>query len=84
MAEARLLALAPTVDLAAVRDHLARLAAIARGDDDAGPLAALSQSERFGWLAAPSSTIVQPGPIHAGLCEDPAETLARLVDRLVR
>jgi hypothetical protein len=82
--EDRLLALAPEVDLPAVRTHLALLEAVAAGDPAAGRLAALEPSERFGWLAAPSSTIVQPGPIHTGLSDDPEATLERLVSRLVR
>ncbi len=64
-------------------DHLAGLARIARGAADAGPIAALPASERFGWLAAPSSTIVQPSEVHTGLCADPAQTLDALYARLV-
>ena len=81
---ARVRALAPAADLGAVQDHLARLEAIAAGDPAAGPLAALPPSDRFGWLTAPSSTVVQPGEVHTGLCEDPAATLERLLSRLVR
>jgi hypothetical protein len=46
-------------------------------------VAAMDQSERFHWLAAPSSTVIQPSPVHTGLCEDPVETLDRLFARLV-
>jgi hypothetical protein len=56
---------------------------VAAGDPDAGAVAALSQSERFGWLTAASSTIVQPSPIHTGLCDDPPALLDRLFTRLV-
>ena len=56
---------------------------VAEGDAGAGPIAALDQSERFGWLSAPSSTIVQPSEVHTGLCEDPAQTLDALFERLV-
>jgi hypothetical protein len=80
----RLLALAPDVDLPAVLAHLDLLQAVAAGDPAAGRVAELEPSERFGWLAAPSSTMVQPGPIHTGLTDDPAATLERLVGRLVR
>ena len=56
---------------------------IASGQPDAGPIAHLAPSERFGWLAAPSSTVVQTSLIHTGLCEDPQRTLDHLVQRLV-
>jgi DUF3037 family protein len=81
--EARLRALAPGVDAAAVRRHLDGLVRVAAGDPEAGAVAALPQSERFGWLTAASSTIVQPSPIHTGLCDDPEALLDRLFDRLV-
>jgi hypothetical protein len=81
--EARLAALAPGADVAAVARHLGELAAIAAGDPDAGAIARLPQSERFHWLVAPSSTVVQPSPVHTGLCDDPEAILARLFRRLV-
>ena len=80
---ARLAALAPSVPVDEVEEHLAALVRVADGAPDAGPIAALPQSERFGWLAAPSSTIVQPSEVHTGLCEDPAQTLDALFARLV-
>ena len=82
--EARLRALAPAVDLAAVRGHLDALCRVAAGDPAAGPMAALPPSERFHWLVAPSSTVIQCSPVHTGLTGDPAEELERLVARLVR
>ena len=81
--EARLLALAPDVDLEAVRGHLDALCRIAAGDPAAGPIAALPPSERFHWLTAPSSTIVQASPVHTGLTSDPAAELDHLFERLV-
>lgn len=81
--EARLTALAPGIDAAAVREALDALVAVAEGDPAAGPLARLSASERFGWLAAPSSTVIQPSAIHTGLCEDPEQTLEHLFATLV-
>jgi Protein of unknown function (DUF3037) len=81
--EVRLAALAPGTDAAAVREALDALVAVAAGDPGAGPLARLSPSERFGWLAAPSSTVIQPSAIHTGLCEDPADTLDHLFATLV-
>lgn len=82
--EQRLSALAPGADADAVRRHLDGLVRIAAGDPAAGAIAQLPQSERFGWLTAASSTIVQPSPIHTGLCGDPEALLDRLFDRLVR
>lgn len=81
--EGRLRALAPDAVPEPLTEQLAGIAAIAAGDADAGSVAALEQSERFHWLAAPSSTVVQPGPVHTGLTEDPQATLDRLFDRLV-
>ena len=81
--EARLAALAPGLDPAQVRPALEAIVAVAEGDPAAGPLARLSPSERFGWLAAPASTIIQPSAIHTGLCKDPAQTLEHLFTSLV-
>jgi hypothetical protein len=81
--ERRLAALAPDLDPAQVRAHLDALARIAAGDPAGGAVAALEPSERFGWLVAPSSTIIQPSPVHTGLCEDPEEMLERLFAELV-
>jgi hypothetical protein len=81
--EDKLRALAADADVDAVRRHLDALVRIAAGDPQAGPIAALEPSERFGWLTAPSSTVVQPGPVHTGLCDDPQALLDRLYARLV-
>ena len=59
------------------------VASIAAGDPAAGPIAKLGQAERFHWLVSPSSTIIQPSEVHAGLCDDPAEELDHLVATLV-
>jgi hypothetical protein len=79
----RLAALDPDADVAAIEAELTRRVAVAAGDPSGGAVAALPQSERFGWLVAPSSTVVQPGEVHTGLCADPAACLARLFDDLV-
>jgi hypothetical protein len=79
----RLAALDAGADADAVRRHLDALAAVAAGEGDS-PIAALEASERFHWLAAPSSTIIQATPVHTGLTDDPAATLARLFAELVR
>ncbi len=81
--EARLRALAPDADPVAIRPHLDALCAVAAGDPAGGPLAELSQSERFGWLAAPSSTVIQASEIHTGLTDDPQATLDHLFATLV-
>ena len=79
----RLGALAPTLDPETVDQHLEALRRVALGDPDAGPVARLDRSERFGWLVAPSSTVVQPSAVHTGLSDDPETTLERLFTRLV-
>jgi hypothetical protein len=81
---ARLAAFAPALDPDTIRPHLAAIEAIAAGDPGAGPIAALGQAERFHWLVAPASTIIQPSPVHTGLTDDPAAELDRLVESLVR
>jgi hypothetical protein len=79
----RLAALAPDADGDAIARHLQTLERIAAGDAAAGPIARLDQSERFHWLVAPTSTVVQPSPVHTGLCDDPAAELDRLFASLV-
>jgi hypothetical protein len=79
----RLRALDPGLDLEAVARHLDGVRAVCAGDPDAGPIARLSPSERFHWLSAPRSTIIQPSPTHSGLCDDPAAMLAHLFQRAV-
>ncbi|MEZ5123970.1 MAG: DUF3037 domain-containing protein [Solirubrobacterales bacterium] len=79
----RLRALAPDVDPERIEPHLDAIVRIAQGDPAAGPIAAADQSERFGWLVAPSSTIIQPSPVHTGLCDDPAAMLDHLFATLV-
>jgi hypothetical protein len=82
--EAVLVALAPDCDPEIVRAHLAGIEAIAAGEPDAGPIAALSAPERFHWLVSPSSTIIQPSEVHTGLTGDPAATLEHLYRTMVR
>jgi hypothetical protein len=81
--EARLAALGGEAPVQDVKAHLDAIARIAAGDPNAGPIASLPQSERFHWLVAPSSTVVQTGPVHTGLSEDPDQTLEHLVKTLV-
>jgi hypothetical protein len=72
---------AEAVDL--IEQHLALIPLICAGDLGGGPIARLGLGERWHWLTAPSSTIVQPGPVHTGLSGDPAAELDRLFARLV-
>lgn len=78
----RLDALAPEADARAIEEALEHFERIAAGDDTAGPIAALEKSERFGWLVAPASTVVQCSPVHTGITEDPARSLTDLFTRL--
>jgi len=80
----RLESFAPGMDPAPMAERLDQIAAVIGGEPDAGALAGLSQSERFGWLVAPSSTAIQPSEVHAGLTADPAAELTRLFETLVR
>lgn len=82
--EPRLAAFAPGTDPEAIRTHLAAIERIAAGDPSAGPMAALGIGERFHWLVAPSSTVIQPSEVHTGVCEDPQRELDDLFERLVR
>jgi hypothetical protein len=81
---AALRALAPDVDLDAVRAHLASIGAIVSGEASAGPIAALDAPERFRWITSPSSTVIQPSDVHGGVTDDPGASLAELFEKLVR
>ncbi len=81
--EARLLAFFPSADVGDISAQLLAIAKIAEGNREAGPIAALSQAERFHWLVSPRSTIVQPSPVHSGLCDDPAAALEHLFVTMV-
>lgn len=79
----RLLALDPSLDLEGVRASLKGVEAVCCGGKHAGQAAAEAPGRRFRWLTAPRSTIVQPGPVHAGLTRDPAAETERLLRLLV-
>jgi hypothetical protein len=81
--EAALAALAPGCDPDEVRAQLETLERVAAGAEDGGPIAGLDPSERFHWLTAPSSTIVQSSAVHTGLTSDPAGELEHLFESLV-
>ena len=81
---ARLSALAPSLDREVVQSYLDAIPRICAGGDDAGPIGLLSQSERFHWLVAPRSTIIQTSPVHSGVNHDLSAALAHLFEKLVR
>ena len=80
----RLAALGVPADLDLIEQHLRTIPAICAGDPGAGPMAALPLSERFHWLVAPRSTVVQTSPVHTGLTEDPPASLDHLLATMVR
>jgi hypothetical protein len=82
--DARVRTLDATVDLDAVRRHLASISTICLGGEGSGPIGKLSKRERFDWLVAPRSTIIQTSAVHTGRCDDLAATMERLLDALVR
>lgn len=79
----RLRALDPRLDPEAVRAHLEAARRVCAGGPGAGPIGLLPPVQRFGWLVAPRSTIVQPGPVHTGLAEDPQKALDHLLKTMV-
>jgi hypothetical protein len=81
--EARLRALWPGTDLDLVRQHLEGIPRICAGAPDGGPIAKLTLRERFRWLVAPRSTIIQVSPVHAGLCDQPEAALVDLFRKMV-
>jgi Protein of unknown function (DUF3037) len=83
--EPRLLSLDPALDLGVLRRQLEGLERVAAGAPEAGRVAGMDPADRFGFIAAPSSTVLQPSPVHVGMCDgDPAEVLADLMARYVR
>lgn len=82
--ERRLTALDPTLDLESVRTNLAAIPTICVGGEQAGPIGRLSQRERFHWLVAPRSTIIQMSPTHTGSARDLEAVVERLLETMVR
>ena len=82
--EPRLRALWPEIDVELVRQHLEAIPKICAGAPDAGPIGRLSLRERFHWLVAPRSTIIQVSPVHTGLCDHPERALEDLFHKAVR
>jgi len=79
----RLSALDPKLDHAPVLAHLEATRLVCAGDRRAGPIGLLPRSQRFGWLVAPRSTVVQPSPVHTGFAADPEEALEHLLRTMV-
>ncbi|HEX3914678.1 MAG TPA: DUF3037 domain-containing protein [Steroidobacteraceae bacterium] len=82
--ENALLAIDQGVDLDLVRRVLASIPAICAGGEAAGDIGKMSARERFHWLVAPRSTIVQTSPVHTGQCAEPAGVLEHLMQTMVR
>lgn len=79
----RLRAFAPHLDHGEVMGHLEAARKVCAGGKDAGDIGRLSMGQRFGWLVAPRSTVVQPSPVHTGLTKNPREDLERLARSMV-
>jgi Protein of unknown function (DUF3037) len=82
--EQRVRAVDPSFDIEVARKHLASIAIICAGGAEAGAIGKLSKRERFDWLVAPRSTVIQMSSVHTGRCADPQGTLERLLDAMVR
>ncbi len=80
----RVRALWPDADLPLIDEHLQAIPRICAGGEGSGPIGRLSRPERFHWLVAPRSTVIQLSPVHVGLCEDPERALDELVERMIR
>ncbi len=80
----RVRALFSGADLGLIEDHLLAVRTIAAGGDGSGPIGRLTLRERFHWLVAPRSTVLQVSPVHSGLCESPEQALEHLLATVVR
>ena len=81
--ESRLQAINADADVVEIRRHLALIPRLCAGDQSAGPIAMLSQSERFNWLVAPRSAVIQMSPVHSGITDTPDQALQRLMASMV-
>lgn len=79
----RISAFAPHLDVDEIVEQLALISPICEGGAAAGPIGLLPQAERFRWLVAPRSTIVQPSPVHCGICLEPQMALEQLLASMV-
>jgi Protein of unknown function (DUF3037) len=79
----RLAALEPDLDIKMIEERLEAVRLVCKGGREAGPIGELSQADRFHWLIAPRSTVVQTSPVHTGLCDDPAAALEEILETMV-
>jgi Protein of unknown function (DUF3037) len=79
----RLAALGSDVDIKMIEERLEQIRLVAAGGKAAGPIGELSQADRFHWLVSPRSTVVQPSPVHTGLCDDPSAALEEILETMV-
>ena len=79
----RLRALDPTADPASIGRALQAAADVCSAQPVAGAAGREALGSRFGWLTAPRSTVIQPGPVHTGFTEDPDAEADRLLSLLV-
>jgi hypothetical protein len=82
--EARLRALHPGIDLDTVRQNLESIPAICAGGPGSGPIGRLTPRERFHWLVAPRSTMIQTSSVHTGRCDQPSQVMENLLEKMVR
>ncbi|HEU5013889.1 MAG TPA: DUF3037 domain-containing protein [Roseiflexaceae bacterium] len=80
---ARLHVLAPDADVELIEELLTHIMIVCKGGAASGPIGELPLQERFRWIAAPRSTVVQSSPVHCGMCDDPAALLEHLMRALV-
>jgi hypothetical protein len=76
-------ALAPAADVESISAALASAADVAEGRPGTGGAGAVDPGRRFRWLTAPRSVVIQPGPVHTGVTDDPAAELDRLAERML-
>ena len=79
----RLAALDPGLDLDQVCEALTYVEGVCAGDERGGAAGGKPLGQRFGFLKAPRSTVLQPGPVHGGVTADPARQLDHLLAKLV-
>ena len=82
--EQRLIALDSTIDIETIRDYLAAIPLICAGGELSGPIGQLPQRERFYWIVAPRSTVIQTSQVHTGLCTALPNVIEHLLDTMVR
>lgn len=84
LSEQRLLTIDPTLDLAMIRAYLETIPCICRGGVEAGSIGQLPQRERFFWLVAPRSTIIQTSRVHTGMGQNLSGVVEHLLKTMVR